>query len=200
MFCLRSLKNLPSKSNLQKSPSLSSILNRQNHNENKNSSPGKRNVQLLSGIQPTGNIHLGNYFGAIYQWVEFQNRPELIIKHDRSQRNNDSSTQVPKSIDYSQYNFLPPIIEIVDLHSLTTINEPAKLYDRIFEVLAVLLGCGIDPDKCILFKQSSIPYHGHLCWILGTLCTLPQLSRFPQFKVRILISGRFCSISDISLL
>nr|XP_027205954.1 tryptophan--tRNA ligase, mitochondrial-like [Dermatophagoides pteronyssinus] len=131
--------------------------------------------RILSGIQPTGSIHLGNYFGAIKQWVDLQ-EPQLLpplIDLER-QTDNDSIEYKPK--------YLPPIFQIVDLHSLTTSNNPDKLRENVLEITAVLIGCGIDTNRCLLFKQSSIPYHGYLCWILTTLTTLPQLYRFPQFK------------------
>lgn len=132
------------------------------------------NYRVLSGIQPTGKIHLGNYFGAIKQWVDLQmptNLPALINTID----DKNEKSYSPK--------YLPPIFQIVDLHSLTLSHDPDKLRQCTSEITAVLLGCGIDPEKCILFKQSSVPYHGYLCWILTTLTTLPQLHRFPQFKV-----------------
>lgn len=134
--------------------------------------------RILSGIQPTGSIHLGNYFGAIKQWIDLQQPqplPSLIVQE--KQTNDDSNEYKPK--------YLPPIFQIVDLHSLTMSNDPDKLRHNIFEITAVLIGCGIDPNCCLIFKQSSIPYHGYLCWILTTLTTLPQLHRFPQFKVSI---------------
>ena len=133
------------------------------------------NVQILSGIQPTGNIHLGNYFGAIKQWVQYQNCPseDLVIVNPES-----SADQLSCGTKY-----LPPLIQIVDMHSITTCHEPEKLRNNIFDIAAVLLGSGIDPKKCILFKQSSVPLNAHLFWILACISTMPQLSRFPQFKV-----------------
>lgn len=134
------------------------------------------NYRVLSGIQPTGSIHLGNYFGAIKQWVDLQmprDLPALINTKTLDDKTNKSFS--PK--------YLPPIFQIADLHSLTLSHDSDKLRQYTIEIAAVLLGCGLDPDKCILFKQSSVPYHGYLCWIITTLTTLPQLHRFPQFKV-----------------
>lgn len=135
------------------------------------------NVQILSGIQPTGNIHLGNYFGAIKQWVEYQNGPNADLANLLQ-----SGDKIANNMKY-----LPPVFQIVDMHSITTWQEPDKLRHNIFEIVAVLLGCGIDPQKCILFKQSSLPYVGYLCWILSCISTMSQLSRFPQFKVCITV-------------
>ncbi|OTF75939.1 tryptophan-tRNA ligase, mitochondrial-like protein [Euroglyphus maynei] len=131
--------------------------------------------RILSGIQPTGSIHLGNYFGAIKQWVDLQ-QPQLLSPLIESEKQKND-----ESIKYEPI-YLPPIFQIVDLHSLTMSNNPDKLRENVLEITALLIGCGIDPNRCLLFKQSSVPYHGYLCWILTTLTTLPQLHRFPQFK------------------
>lgn len=133
----------------------------------------KHPFQILSGIQPTGNIHLGNYFGAIKQWVEYQSPNDQLLSRLNS--------TVPR--EDGQRPYLPPIYQIVDMHSLTTVHDPQSLHKNIFEIAATLLACGIDPSKAILFKQSSVPYVGHLCWILATISTVSQLNRFPQYKV-----------------
>lgn len=128
-------------------------------------------VQVLSGIQPTGSIHLGNYFGAIKQWTEYQNGPHEDLLPP-------ANAPAPSNIQY-----LPPVIQIVDMHSITTSHDSELLHNNIFDIAAVLLACGIDPKKCILFKQSSVPLTAYLCWVLCSISTMPQLSRFPQFKV-----------------
>lgn len=127
-------------------------------------------VQVLSGIQPTGSIHLGNYFGAIKQWTEYQNGPHEDLL--------TANVPAPSNIQY-----LPPVIQIVDMHSITTSHDSELLHNNIFDIAAVLLACGIDPKKCVLFKQSSVPLTAYLCWVLCSISTMPQLSRFPQFKV-----------------
>jgi tryptophanyl-tRNA synthetase len=115
----------------------------------------QKTLRIFSGIQPTGALHLGNYFGAIRQWIEYQNNP---------------------SVELSIYS-------IVDLHSLTTIQNKQLLNQNIKQMIASLLGCGLDPNKSIIYQQSVIPFHGQLSWILATVVTMAQLSRFPQFKV-----------------
>lgn len=111
-------------------------------------------LRVFSAIQPTGALHLGNYLGAVRQWIQFTTDP-------RVQRT---------------------IYSVVDLHSLTTIKDKEQTAKNIKLMTASLLGCGLDPNRTILFRQSDIPFHGQLSWILSTLCSMSQLSRFPQFK------------------
>ncbi|CAH1800174.1 unnamed protein product, partial [Owenia fusiformis] len=105
---------------------------------------------VFSGIQPTGIPHIGNYIGAIKQWV---------------------------TIEYPTVYY-----SIVDLHSITVSHKPDILRENIRDMVACLLACGLDPDKCVLFQQSSIPQHTELAWILGCLTTLPRLQHLPQWK------------------
>ncbi|XP_046436104.1 tryptophan--tRNA ligase, mitochondrial isoform X1 [Neodiprion fabricii] len=108
--------------------------------------------RIFSGIQPTGDVHLGNYLGAIQKWVELQNSNQDVI--------------------YS----------IVDMHSITLPQDPKALKQNILNITATLLACGIDPDKSILFQQSTVSMHTELCWILSCLTTMPRLAHLPQFK------------------
>lgn len=108
--------------------------------------------RVFSGIQPSGIPHIGNYFGAIRKWKEFQD------------------------------NGYDCIFSIVDLHAMTMDYNAETLRENIFMMTACLLACGIDPEKCILFLQSKVPQHTQLAWILGCLTTLPRLSRLPQYK------------------
>lgn len=112
----------------------------------------KYSKRIFSGIQPTGSIHLGNYLGAIQKWVDLQNSNQVVL--------------------YS----------IVDMHSITLPQNPKELKKNILEMTATLLACGIDPDKSILFQQSTVPMHAELCWILGCLTTMPRLGQLPQFR------------------
>ncbi|XP_050585681.1 tryptophan--tRNA ligase, mitochondrial isoform X1 [Bombus affinis] len=108
--------------------------------------------RIFSGIQPTGNLHLGNYLGAIQKWVQLQESRENVIW------------------------------SIVDMHSTTLPHDPKELNDNILKMTATLLACGIDPNKSILFQQSTVDTHAQLSWILGCLTTLARLARLPQFK------------------
>jgi tryptophanyl-tRNA synthetase len=107
-------------------------------------------VRVFSGIQPTGRKHLGNYIGAIRQYVEGQERGEAIYC-------------------------------IVDLHAITVPYEPAELRDYLYDTTAILLAAGLDPDRCILFRQSDVHEHTELTWLLGTLTPWGDLNRMPQW-------------------
>lgn len=119
--------------------------------------PGKRKEpefprKIFSGVQPTGALHIGNYFGAIKRWVDLQNDGE--------------------SVTYS----------VVDLHSITLPQDPVVLRDNTLKLTATLLACGIDPNKATLFLQSFVPQHTELSWILGCLTTMARLTHLPQYK------------------
>jgi tryptophanyl-tRNA synthetase len=107
---------------------------------------------ILSGVKPTGRPHLGNYFGAMKQFVELQNEHE------------------------GGYFF------IADYHALNLIQDAKELREAIRGIAAALIAIGLDPEKSIIFKQSDIPEHTELCWIFDTIVTLPYLSRSHAFK------------------
>ncbi|XP_043855869.1 tryptophan--tRNA ligase, mitochondrial isoform X2 [Dromiciops gliroides] len=108
--------------------------------------------RIFSGIQPTGIPHLGNYLGAIESWVSLQKDCSSVL------------------------------FSIVDLHSITVPQDPAVLHQSILDMTAVLLACGINPEKSILFQQSQVPEHSELNWILGCLIRMPRLQNLPQWK------------------
>ncbi|XP_047097979.1 tryptophan--tRNA ligase, mitochondrial [Schistocerca piceifrons] len=108
--------------------------------------------RVFSGIQPTGAIHLGNYFGAIQKWVELQ----------------DGGWKT--------------IFSIVDHHAMTIPQDPKKLHSNIMELTATLLACGIDPKRSILFQQSMVPRHCELLWVISCNATVARLAHFPQYK------------------
>jgi tryptophanyl-tRNA synthetase len=107
--------------------------------------------RIFSGIQPTGNLHLGNYLGAIRNWVKLQKDYECIFC-------------------------------IVDLHAITMPQDPAELRKATREVTAAYIACGIDPDSCTIFNQSTVPAHAELAWTLGCFTPLGWLNRMTQFK------------------
>ena len=107
---------------------------------------------IFSGIQPTGRKHLGNYIGAIRQYVEGQERGD------------------------------PAIFCIVDLHAITVAYEPAELRRNLYDTLAILLAAGLDPGRCILFRQSDVREHTELCWLLAAVTAHGDLNRMTQFK------------------
>ena len=107
--------------------------------------------RIFSGIQPTGNLHLGNYLGAVRNWVALQRQYECIFC-------------------------------IVDLHALTLPQDPKELPAHTREVTAAYIAAGIDPERCIIFNQSTVPGHAELAWLLGCLTPLGWLNRMTQFK------------------
>ncbi len=109
-------------------------------------------MKIFSGIQPTGQKHLGNYIGAIRQYVEGQDRGA------------------------------PAVFCIVDLHAITVAYDPGELRERLYDTTAILLAAGLDPDRCILFRQSDVHEHTELAWLLGAVCAHGDLNRMTQFK------------------
>jgi tryptophanyl-tRNA synthetase len=108
-------------------------------------------VRIFSGIQPTGRKHLGNYIGAIRQYVEGQDRGEAIYC-------------------------------IVDLHAITVDYEPAELRERVHDTTAILLAAGLDPQRCILFRQADVHEHTELTWLLSAVTSWGDLNRMHQWK------------------
>jgi tryptophanyl-tRNA synthetase len=108
-------------------------------------------VRIFSGIQPTGRKHLGNYIGAIAQYVDSQDRGEGIFC-------------------------------IVDLHAITVEYDPRELRERLYDTTAILLAAGLDPERCVLFRQSDVPEHTELTWLLSTVTELGRLQRMHQFR------------------
>jgi tryptophanyl-tRNA synthetase len=108
-------------------------------------------MRIFSGIQPTGRKHLGNYIGAIAQYVSSQERGEGIFC-------------------------------IVDLHALTVSYDPAELRARLYDTTAILLAAGLDPARCILFRQSDVHEHTELTWLLSSVTELGRLQRMHQFR------------------
>jgi tryptophanyl-tRNA synthetase len=108
-------------------------------------------MRIFSGIQPTGRKHLGNFIGAIRQYVEGQDRGDAIYC-------------------------------IVDLHAITVAYDPADLRERLHDTAAILLAAGLDPDRCIFFRQSDVREHTELCWLLANVTGYGELSRMTQFK------------------
>jgi tryptophanyl-tRNA synthetase len=108
-------------------------------------------MRIFSGIQPTGRKHLGNYIGAIAQYVSSQERGDGIFC-------------------------------IVDLHATTVAYDPHELRERLYDTTAILLAAGLDPERCILFRQSDVPEHTSLTWLLCSVTELGRLQRMHQFR------------------
>jgi tryptophanyl-tRNA synthetase len=109
-------------------------------------------VVIFSGIQPTGRKHLGNYIGAIRQYVAGQDKAD------------------------------PAIYCIVDLHAITVEYSPAELRERVYDTTAILMASGLDPDRCILFRQGDVQEHAELSWLLSGVTSVGELNRMHQFR------------------
>ena len=109
-------------------------------------------MRIFSGIQPTGRKHLGNYIGAIRHYVANQDRGD------------------------------PAIYCIVDLHAVTVPYQPSELRRSVLDTTAMLLAAGLDPDRCILFRQGDVQEHTELCWLLTSVTAHGELNRMTQFK------------------
>ena len=106
---------------------------------------------VFSGVQPTGNLHLGNYLGALKNFVTLQETTECIYC-------------------------------VVDLHAITTFQNPNELRNNILETTAGFLATGLDSKKSIIFNQSSVSGHAELAWILNCVARIGWLNRMTQFK------------------
>jgi tryptophanyl-tRNA synthetase len=108
--------------------------------------------RVFSGVQPTGNLHLGNYLGAVKRFVAMQDA------------------------DYET------IYCVVDLHAITQPQKPAELTRAIRELTAAFLACGLDPARSIIFNQSQVPAHAELAWLFNCVARIGWLNRMTQFK------------------
>jgi len=109
--------------------------------------------KIFSGVQPTGNLHLGNYLGAIKNFVKLNNDDE-----------NDC------------------VFCVVDLHAITIKQDPKELRNNIRETVATFIACGINPEKSIIFNQSTVPAHSEATWLLSCVARMGWLNRMTQFK------------------
>jgi tryptophanyl-tRNA synthetase len=108
-------------------------------------------MRIFSGIQPTGRKHLGNYIGAIVQWVAGQDRGETIYC-------------------------------LVDLHATSVPYEPAALREAVYDTAAILLAAGLDPERCIFYRQADVQEQPELAWLLSSVTAFGDLNRMHQFK------------------
>ncbi len=113
-------------------------------------------LRIISGIQPSGKLHIGNYLGAIKNWVRLQ-----------GDQKNDC------------------FFFIADYHSITEDCDPKQKSKEIFDLATDLLALGLDPKKTIIFQQSQIPFHTELAWIFNTMVKIPELERMTQFKDKV---------------
>ena len=109
--------------------------------------------RIFSGVQPTGSLHIGNWLGALRNWV--------------------------KLLDSGRYDAL---FSVVDAHSVTVDYDPKEMPARIFETALTYIAVGLDPERCTVFVQSDVPEHTELAWYLGSVTPMGDLNRMTQFK------------------
>ena len=112
-------------------------------------------MRVVSGIQPTGNLHLGNYLGAIRNWVRMQ----------------DELSEGSECLFF-----------LADMHAISMPHDPAELRRGTIEMAAALIACGIDPTRSILFNQAQVPQHAELQWLLTGTARMGWLNRMTQWK------------------
>ncbi len=113
-------------------------------------------MRIVSGIQPTGKPHLGNYLGAIRHYVRFQHEAEAAGGQS--------------------------LYFLADLHAISQPHDPAELSASTREMVATLVACGLDPDRCVLFNQAQVPQHAELQWLLSGTARMGWLGRMTQWK------------------
>jgi len=116
-------------------------------------------IKIFSGIRPSGKLHLGNYLGAIKNWIELQ----------------DSAQQ--------------SIFAVVDYHGITTPYDPKTYQQQIMDVVLDYLAAGIDPNKALLIRQSKVPQHTELAWLFNTITSVGWLDRLPTYKEQLEKTG-----------
>mgnify|MGYP001963448933 CR=1 FL=1 len=112
-------------------------------------------MRVVSGIQPTGNLHLGNYLGAIRNWVRMQ----------------DDMQEGEQCLFF-----------LADLHAISMPHDPAELHRGTLEMAAAVVACGIDPHRSILFNQAQVPAHAEMQWLLNGTARMGWLNRMTQWK------------------
>ncbi len=112
-------------------------------------------MRILSGIQPSGKLHIGNYFGYVRPNIEWHEKADVGM------------------------------IMVADLHALTTVRDPALLKSSVDDLMLDLLSCGFDLEKTIIFRQSDIPEHAELMWILSTMTPMGLLERAVSYKEKV---------------
>lgn len=136
--------------------------------------PAKKKVitrRILSGVQPTGSLHLGNYLGAIRQWVDFQNTGKFAgVEEDEE--------DMDENVEVVNEN----LFCVVDLHAITMPHDPKELSESTLASAALYIAAGIDPTRSRVFVQSHVPAHSELAWLLNCATPMNWLERMIQFK------------------
>ena len=125
-------------------------------------------MRVLSGIQPSGQLHVGNYFGSIKPNLEYMKKADAVPC---------SGAQAPTTVESFFF--------IADLHALTTVRDPKELKRMRFETVLDYLACGFDPEKATIYAQSAIPEHTELMWILSCIAPMGLLERAVSYKEKV---------------
>ncbi len=125
-------------------------------------------MRVVSGIQPTGNLHLGNYLGAIRNWVRMQ---------DEMEEGAGAQAAAGGSAEKNRCLFF-----LADLHAISQPHDPVELRRATLEMAAALVACGIDPARSVLFNQAQVPAHAELQWLLSGTARMGWLNRMTQWK------------------
>ncbi len=112
-------------------------------------------TKVFSGIRPSGKLHLGNYLGAIKNWIELQDKADQAI------------------------------FAVVDLHGITTPYDPKTYQQQVMDVILDYIAAGVDPDKTHLIRQSKVPQHTELAWIFNTITPVSWLDRLPNYREKV---------------
>jgi len=121
-------------------------------------------TKVFSGMRPSGKLHLGNYLGAIKNWIELQNK---VSEGEQS------------------------IFAVVDYHGITTPFDPKTYHEQVMDVALDYLAAGVDPDKALLIRQSKVPQHTELAWIFNTITPVSWLDRLPTYKEQLAKSPKY---------
>ena len=125
-------------------------------------------IKVFSGIRPSGKLHLGNYLGAIKNWIQLQDT--------------DPSTGLRPS---------QAIFAVVDYHGITTPFDPKTYHEQVMDVILDYLSAGVDPDKSLIMRQSKVPQHTELAWIFNTITPVSWLDRLPTYREQLAKSPKY---------
>lgn len=140
--------------------------------------PTRKKVRrILSGVQPTGSLHLGNYLGAIKQWVEFQDTGKFAAAENLDGEE-FADAEEEENVEVVNENFFC----VVDLHAITVPQDPGDLEESTLASAALYIAAGIDPTKSKVFVQSHVSAHAELAWLLNCATPMNWLERMIQFK------------------
>ncbi|KAJ1921746.1 Tryptophan--tRNA ligase, mitochondrial [Mycoemilia scoparia] len=129
-------------------------------------------TRIFSGIQPTGIPHLGNYLGTLSNWARLQDQ---LTRQTPSEDCATNAVQARDKVIYS----------IADLHAFTVPQPPKAVLKNTLDMTASIIACGVDPERCVLFRQSAVPLHTELAWMLNCITPVGWLHKMTQWKTKL---------------